>query len=74
MPSESVEPLFIPADTVRPGDVIRWCDRSITVVSVEPISGPYGRRPAVYLTAESSDVSRRRLHYWAHENVELADA
>jgi hypothetical protein len=72
MTEETVEPPSISADTVRPGDVIRWCDRPVTIVAVDPIPSPYGRRPAVYLTAEADDMIPRRLHYYADESVELA--
>jgi hypothetical protein len=55
------------AADVTVGDVIEWCGRRVTVVQVEPI--PTYRRLGLYLTVEGSDVSRRRLHYYADETV-----
>lgn len=60
------------AGKLRAGDRYLWAGRVVTVVQTDPDRSWHGRRTGVYVTVESDDVPRRRLHYWVDEEVQRA--
>lgn len=67
----------VEAVQIRCGQVIRWCGHAFRVESIEavPGRGDWRRRPkdARRFTGRVDDGSRRTLHYYDRERVELTE-